>query len=109
MIIRVKELEYFYIQESIYIMLPRAAERGGQRGGELLRASRFWGPLEFFCLNISEQRARYLGFFGKVPKFGMRNLGKVAGKQLQRTGPEKFSPKKRRRGPKIFFQEKFLK
>ena len=33
MIIRVKELEYFYIQESISIMLPRAAERGGAEGG----------------------------------------------------------------------------
>jgi hypothetical protein len=26
-------------------------------------------------------------FGGKVPKFGMKNLGKIAGKQLQRTRP----------------------
>jgi hypothetical protein len=66
------------------------------------------GPSHFFGRNISAQRAKYLGFFGKVPKFGMKNGGKVAGKQLQRTRqatsfpgpggevarPENFFPKK---------------
>jgi hypothetical protein len=33
-------------------------------------------------------------FWGKVSTFGMKNCGKVAGKQLQRSRPEKCFPLK---------------
>ena len=81
--------------------LCRAVESGGRGqiapGPQVLGApgNFLLGPSNFFGLNISAQRARYLFFWGKVPKFGRsrKNRGKVAGKQLQRPRPEKFSLK----------------
>ena len=48
--------------------------------------------VKYFRAKGGWQRARYLFFWGKVPRFGRKNGGKVAGKQLQRPRPENFFP-----------------
>ena len=55
-----------------------------------------WDPSHFFGRNISVFWAKYLCFSGKVPKFAWygKKLGKVSRKQLKRTCPENFFPKK---------------
>jgi hypothetical protein len=69
--------------------LPGPAGSGGPY-------SFLWDPSHFFGRNISVFWAKYLCFSGKVPKFAWygKKLGKVSRKQLKRTCPENFFPKK---------------
>jgi hypothetical protein len=57
----------------------RAAERGGRGAncpgspGSGAPRTFLLGPSHFFGSNIFAQRARYLFFLGKIPKFVMKN------------------------------------
>jgi hypothetical protein len=88
--------------------LVRTAEKGG-RGASCPGPPGFWGSLKIiFCApviflgEIFARKGPDIYFLGKVPKFGIKNWGKVAGKQLQRTRAEKFFRKN-------FLQEELLK
>jgi hypothetical protein len=57
---------------------------------------RFWGPLEIFCrapvifwVKYFREKGKIFVFLGKMK---LKNWGKVAGKQLQRTRAEKCFP-----------------
>jgi hypothetical protein len=74
--------------------LVRAAERGGQWGNFPRAPSHFLlGPIIFLGEKFP-RKGQDIYFLGKVPKFGIKNWGKVAGKQLQRTRAENFFRKK---------------
>jgi hypothetical protein len=75
MIIRVKELEYFYIQESISIMLPRAAERGGQRGGGgVAPGLQVLGAPRNFLFKYFRAKGKIFGFFGQSTEIRYEKL-----------------------------------
>jgi hypothetical protein len=46
----------------------------------------------FFWVKYFRAKGKIFVFLCEEPKFGMKNLGKVAGKQLQRTRLENFFP-----------------
>ena len=73
MIIRVKELEYFYIQESI--MLPRAAERGGgAEGWGIAPGLQVLGAPRNFLFKYFRAKGKIFGFFGQSTEIRYEKL-----------------------------------